>query len=81
MHYSKNFAWMLTGSDVIIYFRYDGNTKMIFQTAKVVENHLLTTLLAKENITAVIVEEYFALIVSLSLFPEAPKDAPLEFVM
>ena len=72
---------MLTGSDGITYFRYDGNTKMIFQTAKVVENHLLTTLLAKENITAVIVEEYFALIVSLSLFPEALKDAPLEFVM
>ena len=72
---------MLTGSDVNIYFRYDGNTKMIFQTAKVVENHLLTTLLAKENITAVIVGEYFALIASQSLFLEAPKDAPLEFVM
>ena len=72
---------MLTGFDVITYFRYDGNTKMIFQTAKVVENHLLTTLLAKENITAVIVEEYFALIASLNLFPEAPKDAPQEFVM
>ena len=55
--------------------------KMTFQTVKAVENRLLITLLVKENITAGIVDEYFALIVSLSQFQAVLKDAQPEFVM
>ena len=61
--------------------RYDGNMKMTFQTVKVVGNRLLITLPVKENITAGIVDGYFALIVSLSQFQAVLKDALQEFVM
>jgi len=55
--------------------------KMTFQTVKAVENCLLTTLPVKENITAGIVDGYFALIVSLSQFQAVLKDALPEFAM
>ena len=62
-------------------YRYVGNMKMTFQTVKAVENRLLITLPVKENITAGIVDGYFALIVSLSQFQAVLKDAVPEFVM
>ena len=54
--------------------------KMTFQTVKAVENRLLITLPVKENITAGIVDGYFALTVSLSQFQAVLKDALPEFV-